>query len=600
MSDFKTFHDLSTTLPEKERMELLSKIKTSLNLSEIDDQEVFHSKIGNEELTKLINQEMKTIPLHIRIILWIKRHISSKNKADLFIELKMKDLKKMISRKSNGLTGFETRNLTPKFAEILFGIFIKTVPLHNFFSKLWSNALYFQNGYLSVLESRIPNVKKNLEDLISIDDIVEIYHSTGMKEFIKNEVLKRIDKYIRTIPKSIFSTIEQQIMPLYYLKDLILFQYVKLFQLFNYTPIMEDLSSKPIFKNASAMLCLDSLEKLLSAMKIAAGVSLDFSLDNEVIKNIFFMINQEQDDPDSGNEEPEENIDQEIDDKESMIKNIEILIKHTSRILDSLPLDPIIKYFRKDPYYKLIFYIPKINLKDFFHSALKLKFLTEIDDKFPEIRKMSIDKEIKELFKDKTIIPFHHFREYRSLDYKKLGLPVFIHVESLNLIYNYTRWYFKNFLQDPIVILNKGMLAHNRITKDRMLQYASGIEEIQDKIKQFDYSLSPDSEDGKMFQRLRFSLAAEASYQKMYLTLVMQKNKEVKELLLKAEESLNGLSRIFAEILSSPSGDIKMQLSQHYMLRGRSYSLTNILTVRREHMQNFVRLVNQLVKMEEG
>ena len=86
-------------------------------------------------------------------------------------------------------------------------------------------------------------------------------------------------------------------------------------------------------------------------------------------------------------------------------------------------------------------------------------------------------------------------------------------------------------MQEIVRILERNVLDQNRITRDLLLSHAANLEDLEDKIKQFDYSLSPDSEDGKLFQRLRFSLAGDPSHQRMYRTLVVQKDREVKTLL---------------------------------------------------------------------
>ena len=75
------------------------------------------------------------------------------------------------------------------------------------------------------------------------------------------------------------------------------------------------------------------------------------------------------------------------------------------------------------------------------------------------------------------------------------------------------------------------MLAQNRITRDRLLGYSASIQELEDKIAASDKSLSPENDDGKLFHKLRMSLAAEPAQQRMFRSLVVNKNREVKSLL---------------------------------------------------------------------
>ncbi|MGC9308804.1 MAG: hypothetical protein ACP5FL_08540, partial [Thermoplasmatota archaeon] len=153
----------------------------------------------------------------------------------------------------------------------------------------------------------------------------------------------------------------------------------------------------------------------------------------------------------------------------------------------------------------------RLHLKDIYYQILKEKIVREFDERFQEIRKRYIQREINSLFMDKQLIPFHNYREYASIDYKKMGVPFFVHVRSLNLLYNYIKLQYRENIQSVIQLLQRGLLAQNRITQDRLMRHASGLEELEEKIRLFDYSLSPESEDGKQFQRLRFMLASDPS-----------------------------------------------------------------------------------------
>ena len=89
---------------------------------------------------------------------------------------------------------------------------------------------------------------------------------------------------------------------------------------------------------------------------------------------------------------------------------------------------------------------------------------------------------------------------YTSIDYKAAELPFFIHTRSVNLVYNYLINYYKEHMQDIVRILERSVIDQNRITRDRLLSHASNLEDLEDKILQFDQSLSNDAEDGKQFQ----------------------------------------------------------------------------------------------------
>jgi len=155
-------------------------------------------------------------------------------------------------------------------------------------------------------------------------------------------------------------------------------------------------------------------------------------------------------------------------------------------------------------------------------------------------------------------------------------------------------------MQEIVRVLERNVLDQNRITRDLLLSHAANLEDLEDKIKQFDYSLSPDSEDGKLLQRLRFSLAGDPSHQRMYRTLVVQKDREVKTLLDRSHESLEGLSKIFQELIYTRSDSMRIQLKSHFLLNGKSTSLESALKHWSRHINDFLILFNQVLRIEKG
>jgi len=217
---------------------------------------------------------------------------------------------------------------------------------------------------------------------------------------------------------------------------------------------------------------------------------------------------------------------------------------------------------------------------------------------YPEIQKQYIEREIERIFKDQRFQEFRHYRMYSSIDHQKMGLPFFTHTKSLNVLFNYIKCFYQSNFADIITILEKGILSQNRITRDRLMSHSIALQELEDKINTSDNSLSPDEEDGKVFHKLRITLAAEASQQRMYRSLVINKNREVKSLIDWGEEALGGIEKIFDELIASESNAIKVQLNKHYLMKGKSITLVSILKKRSNHLRDFRRLMSQIIKME--
>ncbi len=279
----------------------------------------------------------------------------------------------------------------------------------------------------------------------------------------------------------------------------------------------------------------------------------------------------------------------------------------TTQIIDrcrnayaKIPFEALVRYFLKDPYYDLVRSVEDTPPKELYVSVIRLRLLAQLDRLFPELRKRVLEKEIQELSAGKTLRTFRNYREYKSIDYQKLGLPFFVHTKSIVLLFNYVQWFYKDFIQESVQLLDRNVLGQNRITRDRLVQYAQSVEDTAERIRQFDYSLSSDSDDGRTFQRLRYTLAQDAGHQKMYRTLVLQKDREVRSIIERGSEALNGLVRVFKDLLESSSPNIRAAMQNHYFVSGQPVSLDEIVRLRIGHIEKFYRLLDQVVKLERG
>jgi len=576
------FLELSRDLSEIDRSDLLNKISLSLNISDQEENNIFEKNMNSDEKNLIINEEINILPIFLRFILWVKSKLTGKSEKDLYLAGKISSLKRKIRHQSSNLTGFETRNLTPYFAEQVYILYSNSMPLRALFKKLWMESEISKTFFLNIVEGRIQNSIKDPFDLLNLDELVGIYGVNGKKTDLSRQLLKSLDEYISKIDKKIFIDLEIELLPFYYLKDLILFPYVQFFQQFGYTPIESTKVEKTNFKNASALLCLEDLEKLYCALYSVSKLNKRINFNSKLIEqiNLLRLI---------GSEQSEELDSSEITD------NISDLIEVSHKFHSKVPIPDLIRYFKKNPYFKIMFYLPKIDLKEFYRNSLSIKIIDKLDSKFPEIQRRFIILETERLFKGQRFAGFQHYREYSSIDYEKLGVSPFSQIKALELVYNYIACFFKGYIQETIRLLERGILSQNRLIRDSMLQYASAIEDVEDAIRIFDESLSPDSEDGKLFNKFRFSMAKDPIQQKMYRKIVVQKDREAKSLSELGLESVSGLKRVFTEILKSKSNSVVEQMDQHYFINNKPTLLKEVLNEQITHIQQFEHLYHHII-----
>ncbi len=579
MAKKDVLEELSYSLSEKERTNLLERINRSIDVSEEDDEEKAAVR-KKKDHDFFIENELKNTGWFSRLLMLIRSKLGGKKIDELVIDRKMKMLKKAIYRKQPGITGFESRNLTPEFGEKVFNLYSQTFTFRELYRKLWNEPGVYESCCLFIIRAMYENTKNELEEFISMDELVDLYAEFGKKDVLINEVDRRIKEYTDEIPVIIYSEIEQSIAPMYGLKDIILFPYTAFFQKFSFTPNRSgSAGGKHFFKNASAMLCLDHLKMMYISVMEGAILDEHIPLNKFLIQ---FIRNIDENDPLPENDQEE-------------LKKLIVSVKNFA---GSMPLLEIIQYFRKEPYLRINFSIKRKSFKDLYIIILHAKLKDAVNKAYADVQKAYIEREIERIFQGYNFEEFRNYRKYASIDHQKMGLPFFTHTKSLNVLYNYIRCFYQSLFADVISILEKGILSQNRITRDRLLGYSVAMQELEDKIGASDKTLAPDEEDGKLFHKLRMSLVSEPSQQRMFRSLVINKNREVKSLIDWGEEALAGLEKIFEELVASDSNVIKVQLNKHYLVKGKSLTLVSILKKRSAHIRDFRRLLTQIIKIE--
>ena len=73
MSESQVLRELATSLSEKERHELLEKIKQSLHITEDNDEDIVEKQLDEKERDKVIRQEIALTPIFTRLVLCLTR-----------------------------------------------------------------------------------------------------------------------------------------------------------------------------------------------------------------------------------------------------------------------------------------------------------------------------------------------------------------------------------------------------------------------------------------------------------------------------------------------------------------------------------------------
>ena len=608
---------ISSELPERERRELLARITRGQDREEADA--VQRVELKAEERDRLIAQEMGQISLWTRFLLWIESLFTGRSRKDLFLSNRIALIKRSIRAAAPGISGFETRNLTPRFARQLYDLYAAVYPLRELFQTFAREESFREGALAALFEAKHPEARKGLEDLVPLSEMEAAYTGSGNEEEVRKIVLRRYNDYFKKIPDKLFQLIEEGLKPMLFFRGVVLFPYSLVFRHFNYFP-GERLEDKyPYFDHGSAMLVVDLLERLFGGLSLVARLGAEWFCHEELLA--YFVRYRARGGAQGGEAgakpgiaggqaaaltaqaadlAPEPSQEEIARQAEELTRALTEAAAAVGQFERRVPLLDLLRYFRRDPYLRLEFSIPRLQLRPVYASLLREHFLGQLAEKLAAVKQNVIERRLQETFRSEQLLELFYYNDRPGFDFRKLGLPYFMHARSLMVLYNFISKIYKGFVQDAIQAANSYVFAGNRIVQTRLLQSAGGLEELEAKIVLLDRSLSPEEEDGRALTGFRTRITTDLSQQKLYRGFISQKDKEARDLLEQGIDHLQSIKRHFDETVSSPVESVKAILKTLHFSRGRNQTLAALLKSTAELIGNFLELLRQLLALEKG
>jgi len=224
------------------------------------------------------------------------------------------------------------------------------------------------------------------------------------------------------------------------------------------------------------------------------------------------------------------------------------LVEEARAVVSDLPLAELIRYYREDPYYKLLVYRPKLRLTDFYADSLCLRVMLGFDDYFLRLRRGMLGDLMKELFDDAEPPAFEFFMNPALGLIPKPGLPGFTHPKSLAVMNGVVRLHYRGVVRQVATKLARMVPGRHRETLGWLQIHAAGLEETEAKLKAFDFSFSPEYQDGKTFLRLKYAVEKQFSQHKFYRIFVARKDNEGNGIFTTGMFHLEGLLSGFSNL----------------------------------------------------
>ncbi len=594
MIDKTKLEELAGELPERERRDLLEKITRRIRP---DEREEFVAvEIREEERERLVREELQGVSGWVRLMIWLQGILTGRTRRDLFLRYKLSRLRRLIRQKSPGIAGVETGDLSVRFAQRLFDLYSAVRPLIGLLSSYHFQSEYQQGLAAYLVECRYPESCSRLEELVPLEELETLFEQTGSVEELRKLVLRRCTDYLKNIPGRLFSQLDDGVRPLYYLRGLVLYPFASLFRYFGYGAGEDRQGEKyPAFQPGPVMLMLDQLERLYGGLYLVQKLEKDWTVQEETLW--YYCLRERH---------LEEGSDELARQVAELNRAVGALAHEVDEFQHRVPIMEVIRYFRRDPYYRLMFNIPRYSLKAVYSGTARAAFGSQLEEQLPGIKGKVTDRKIGRLFGTSKLYDLHFYVRDPDRSAAEGGepsrsdTPTFAHSRSLGILYSFLVLMYKGGIQEALHLASAYLLSNNRNAQSRLTHSASRLEELEAKIVLFDRSLSPDEDDGKILRRYRSLRPVDLEDQKMFRTFVTRKNREARDLIHRGADDLQSIRLAFSNLLTSPMESLKTVLKTIHFYQRKNDTLEQILESNVELITDFAGLLDQLLEVEKG
>ncbi|MDR1317779.1 MAG: DUF5312 family protein [Spirochaetales bacterium] len=534
-------------LSENERKSIRSKIEKALCLDLPEDAVIIQSPSNIAHHVGTLREDMKQASVGAKLNSLMRNAFSIKSETQMLLEAKLRKLKDAIAAHKTVYTSFGNRTLSPDLAAILYEIYRFVEILGPQVSMIFEDTSGMEKIVQQFLECRIPGAKTALTDFITVEEMKGIFFKTESRIELVGEITRRLQDYSADIATARLDQYAAGIVPLYYFRSLIAFSFQAFFNEFRLpsgaasSAETGDAGDTPSFQSARIQPALDLLETLYCLLHPLKKLDPDTPVYPELLEMSYrYMSGELFSESDVSGDAPAAREMELSGATEKFLKDIKNLMTVTQRVLANVPLVELIRYYKNDPYYKLMIYPPRLKLTEFYQESLRLKIIGEFEIYFPQLHHGIFEEVQRDLF-SREPDDFDYFMNSGLGMTPKKGYAEFSFPGSLKILNAFIRTHYYAYIQGLIHSLNKVMAHRIRSSFSQLLVHAGSIENIGTKLKNFDLSFSPDAEDGKQFIRLKFVLDKELSQQKSYVQLVTRKNEEMKSLLDSGIAILQGI-----------------------------------------------------------
>lgn len=584
-------------IPRQEKQQLLEKVQQSMAMFEPIEEPSSAGEATPQakrqaaskaasELERALKKEMESLRFFEKLALRLQRLFTRKSLQDLFLERKLDDIKNSIES-SGFYVDFKKQALTVKFASEVFKVYSLCVPLRPLFNNMWRDAAALNLIINRYLDKQLGSgIKKETPDFMSVDQMLRIFMEKNDAEAVRRALLKSVKDYTDTLPDARFKEIREELLPFYCMQSLILFPFHEILTLFGMAPAAPE-EKLPVFRPAPVGIVKDYLHK----MAYVFHISNNQRFSQESLDTVFSAVFA------SGG----------IDEKESLRQTelkrraLDQLQEAAAVFVKNVPLLDIVRYLEKNPYFNVSFSFPRMDLKQFYANSTRLNALAGFGEAMQQVRLAYIDSSVASLFSGLDFAPLSYYVDFANEAWLKARLPVFSHTKSLAVCNTFLKMWCPERFFPVINIISRSILLKSPSLQTKLNDLRGALEALEERLRRFDQSLAPETEEGKNFVFLRSHIKTNTTQERLAKSLVEHKDLEAAAIETSAVSLLTELERfINTKVAGSGVESVKTALAGVYPALDRSRSLNDLLTQRLAEARSFCIMLKELLEYEKG
>ena len=537
--------ELSRALSDEDRKALLERIARSLSIHHRTEEQIVHGELRKERKSELIRADMESLSPWERFLYWLKRLFSGSGDDSVFVAFRLNQLRDRINEEKAHYVHFEHHTAEPDLAIAVRSLYVQAQRLIPFFQMLWKEEGTLRMIVDALLLVRVPDARHSLNQFVSTQELQEEFRRSESRNVLKQLVLDRISEYIESIHPDVIRQIEEGLLPAYYMKDIVLFDYGGFFSAFQTDLATVGEKDDPSFERVSIPTLMSKLESLYLAIYNARRIPASVGIFPEALE-YYIRLRQ-------GSENPGENLSSQSISHEAELlrKSLVALRKSVDEFKNKVPLEEIVRYFKEDPYYRFMAYVPRLKLKDFYYANLKIELLQDLDSRFHDLRTGVVGRMIQDVFQQ----PLKNFEYYHPAvrsTIQRAGVNGLNNYQTLQIVYNYIEQVYRPDLHNFMRIIGRIIPVRSRETVSDLSIYLAGLDDVAERLRGFDSAFSPTADEGKTLYRFRYVSELDPQQQAVFKALVNQLDREGRNIIEAFVDQIRGIRDIFLAIRKIP------------------------------------------------